>query len=176
MAADFKVLAITPPAIFADEPRRIAELLSRDIWRVHLRHPEASREELSAILRVLPSDYRCRISLHSHFSLIEEFPEIGQHLNHRCPTPAGAPGCLSRSCHSLAELAQCEGSDYVTLSPIYDSISKPGYRSQFVIDQRLRQALHGHRVMALGGVTPDKFAQLRSEGFAGAAMLGYLWR
>jgi thiamine-phosphate pyrophosphorylase len=67
--------------------------------------------------------------------------------------------------------------DYVTLSPIYNSISKPGYNSSFdLFDAQLLSALKRQKVIALGGVTPDKFQQLHDAGFAGAALLGYVWR
>ena len=62
----------------------------------------------------------------------------------------------------------------MTLSPVFDSISKQGYRSAFDPDS-LRPWLEGKRVVALGGVTPERIPLLRDAGFSGAAMLGYFW-
>lgn len=64
------------------------------------------------------------------------------------------------------------------LSPIYGSISKPGYEAAFPDADALASALAGARypVLALGGVTPDKFEELRELGFAGAALLGAVWQ
>ena len=56
---------------------------------------------------------------------------------------------------------------------MYDSISKQGYASGFNLDE-LKGRLVGRNVIALGGVTPDKFLELQVAGFVGAAMLGCL--
>lgn len=80
----------------------------------------------------------------------------------------------------------CRGEmDYCLLSPIYPSISKPGYgggysgsAAAFPDRQQLADALAGARypVLALGGVTPDRFAELAAMGFAGAVLLGSIWQ
>lgn len=84
---------------------------------------------------------------------------------------------ISKSCHSINEIRNAETSgnlEYVTLSPIFDSISKSGYLAAFDINI-LRGLLHSCQlpVIALGGVTPDKIPLLESLGFRGVAMLGY---
>ena len=58
--------------------------------------------------------------------------------------------------------------DYVTLSPVFDSVSKPGYRGAF--DAAAIELPAGVRVLALGGVTPDNVGRL--DRFAGYAVLG----
>lgn len=68
--------------------------------------------------------------------------------------------------------------DYVFLSPIFDSISKSGYHSAFTLEVLQQAAAHNiidEKVVALGGVTPDKVKWLRQIGFGGAAMLGAVW-
>ena len=88
--------------------------------------------------------------------------------------------CLTRSCHSLDEIVRYKQEyDYLFLSPIFDSISKVGYTSQFSHDELLRASSMGiidSRVVALGGVTPDKIAYLEQLGFGGAAMCGAIYR
>lgn len=63
---------------------------------------------------------------------------------------------------------------YATLSPIFDSISKQGYKAAFNFDE-LQSALSKLKlpVIALGGVTPEKIPLLTTLGFKGAAMLGH---
>ena len=90
--------------------------------------------------------------------------------------PDGWQGHVSRSCHSLEEVKQYKNAcDYVFLSPIFDSVSKQGYVSAFAYET-LKQAsgdgIIDGKVVALGGVTPDKISRLRSLNFGGAAMLG----
>ena len=91
---------------------------------------------------------------------------------------------MSTAFHSLADLGVCWGEvDYGLLSPVYPSISKPGRggagaAAAFPDADALASALAGARcpVLALGGVTPDRFAELAALGFAGAALLGGVWQ
>lgn len=180
----FRVIVITPPEIVSGEAAIINSLLSSGAAeRVHLRHPDADCASMRAILEEIPQALRRRVSLHSHFSLAEECGAGGIHLNSRSPQCSGSPEFLSISCHTLeeAETAARSGRfSYITLSPVYDSISKPGYTARLSPgDATLRQMLERNRtqtdVIALGGVTPEKFPELRAAGFAGAAMLGHVW-
>jgi thiamine-phosphate pyrophosphorylase len=67
--------------------------------------------------------------------------------------------------------------DYVFLSPIFDSISKAGYKSAFT-EEMLKEAsdkgIIDEKVVALGGVTFDKIPYLKKLNFGGAAMMGIL--
>ena len=87
---------------------------------------------------------------------------------------------MSTSFHTLEDLGVCRGDvDYCFLSPIYNSTSKgPGYAAAFPDTEQLAAALAGARypVIALGGVTPDRFGELADLGFAGAALLGAVWQ
>ena len=87
---------------------------------------------------------------------------------------------MSRSCHSLGEIAACkeENIDYMSLSPVFDSISKKGYRSAFTRDELLeahRLGIIDERVLALGGVTFDRINEVLEMGFGGAMILGDAW-
>ena len=90
--------------------------------------------------------------------------------------PDGYTGHVSRSCHSLEEVRLWKPScDYVFLSPIFDSVSKEGYCSAFspeVLGRACSEGVIDGKVIALGGVTPERTGVLRSFGFGGAAMLG----
>ncbi|MBD5332846.1 MAG: thiamine phosphate synthase [Bacteroides sp.] len=168
------LIAITPEEPVADEGAKIAALLRGGFARVHLRHPQAQRRDMQAIIESVPPEFHSALVLHGHFDLVHDFNLGGLHLNHRCPTPpAGYRGSLSRSCHSLEELKDAGEYAYVTLSPIFDSVSKAGYRGQFNIDQLLElPSLTDVAVVALGGITPEKMTMLRGLPFSGYAMLG----
>ena len=69
--------------------------------------------------------------------------------------------------------------DYMSLSPIFDSISKSGYRAAFTRDELIeahRQGIINERVLALGGVTFDRIDEVLEMGFGGAMILGDAWR
>lgn len=169
-----KTIVITLPEFFAGEAEAIVEHLNNGAERVHIRKPGATAEQMAALLSAIPAAYRRRLSLHDCTELATEYGVGGVHLNSRHPLPpAGWQGLTSRSCHSLGELAEAE-CDYCFLSPIFDSISKPGYRSAFTTEG-LRNADLSH-AYALGGVSGGRLAEIEELGFGGAAMLGAAWQ
>ncbi|WP_419526413.1 thiamine phosphate synthase, partial [Alistipes putredinis] len=93
--------------------------------------------------------------------------------------PAGFGGLISRSCHSFGEIASHPTEDYLFLSPIFDSISKTGYRAGYAPDELRKafaQGIINPRVAALGGIRPEHLPALQEYGFGGAAFLGYIWQ
>lgn len=173
----FHIVVITPPQFLAGEAEALAGLLGGMDCRVHLRKPGSTELQMRGLVEALPEEFRPRITLQDHLCLAPEYGLGGVHPTSRFPdVPEGWSGLVSRSCHSLEELAACRDADYLFLSPIFDSISKSGYRSAFT-DAQLRSAseIDGH-VYALGGVRPENFPLLKEYGFGGAALLGHVWR
>ena len=173
-------IAVTHECALPDEPERIARLLDSGRFSdVHLRHPGASRREMLHLIEDIPQRLHGRLHLHGHFDLTNEFNLGGIHLNRRCPTPPdGYGGTLSASCHSIEEVARCRaaGLSYVTLSPVFDSLSKSGYRAAFTADGLSRlDGIDQIEIVALGGVTPENIGQLDRYNFAGYAMLTAAW-
>ena len=170
-------LVITSPSFIPDEASFLHRLFVHGVDIVHLRKPGATAEECARLLDDLTSDDRRRIVIHDFFELAQPYGLRGIHLNARRSTvPDGWQGHVSRSCHSLEEVKRYKDAcDYVFLSPIFDSVSKQGYASAFT-DETLREAskdgIIDHKVVALGGVTPDKIDYLQQLNFGGAAMLG----
>ena len=172
---------ITLPWLFVGEATRIVALLQRrEVDYVHIRKPGARREDMEKLVESIPQAYRNRIVLHDHFPLAEKYQLFGIHLNRRNPeVPRGWKGSVSRSCHSLEEVVRWKKRcDYVTLSPIFDSISKAGYRSAFTreeIAEAARKGIIDEKVMALGGVTFNKMKEVTAMGFGGGMILGDAW-
>jgi len=92
----------------------------------------------------------------------------------------GAERLLGYSAHDVegANAALADGADYVTLSPIFSSRSKPGYAPRGIeFLARALGSLPPSRVLALGGVeTPERVLQVRRSGAAGAAVMGAMMR
>lgn len=170
-------LVITSPDFFDGEAQFLHRLFAHGVDIVHLRKPGATADDCARLLDDLTSDDRRRIVIHDFFELAQPYGLRGIHLNARRSTvPDGWQGHVSRSCHSLEEVKRYKDAcDYVFLSPIFDSVSKQGYASAFT-DETLREAskdgIIDHKVVALGGVTPDKIDYLQQLNFGGAAMLG----
>ena len=170
-------LVITSPDFFPGEALFIHRLFAHGVDIVHLRKPGATVDDCARLLDGLTIGDRRRIVIHDFFELAEPYGLKGIHLNARRSTvPDGWQGHVSRSCHTLEEVRLYKDEcNYVFLSPIFDSVSKQGYASAFT-DETLKKAssegIIDRKVVALGGVTPDKIGYLRQLGFRGAAMLG----
>ena len=77
---------------------------------------------------------------------------------------------VSTSFHDKDSLKQYSIFDYCFLSPIYKSVSKAGYSGKNFQVNDLHQ-----KVIALGGITSDKFRSIKKAGFSGGAVLGAVW-
>lgn len=168
-----KIIVITAPEAVGDEAEAIAHMLgSGNVDRVHIRKPGYTPDRTRALLDNIPPQLLPRLSLHDHHVLAEEYG-TGVHLNSRNPLPPdGFDGILSRSCHSLDQIGA--PADYLFVSPVFDSISKHGYKASFSHDEL--RARVDRRCIALGGVEPHLLRTVADIGFGGAALLGYIWR
>lgn len=177
---DMNLIAITPPYFYEGETEAIAKAFEKGFSRVHIRKPESTREEMRELLSSIPEELRPRISLHDHHNLALEFGIGGIHLNKRNPLmPDEWQGILSMSAHSTEEAQKILSNfgdrlDYMFLSPVFPSLSKPGYKPLYSFDEHA--SVKGPKVYALGGVTTDALPLLEKMSFGGAAMLTDAWR
>ena len=176
-----KFIVFTSPDFIPGEAFYVRQMFEAGLDVLHLRKPGASAGDCARLLDAVPGQWLGRIVVHDHFGLCRDYGLMGVHLNSRHPSPPSsfAPRSVSASCHSLAEVARRKaGLSYVTLSPVFDSISKQGYRSAYTASELERAAASGlidSRVVALGGVSLQFIPRLRDWGFGGAALLGDVW-
>lgn len=176
-------IIITLPYFIPNEAQQIIALLaSNSCDYLHIRKPVASEAEVAQLIEQIPSRYYHRITIHDFHALAISYGLGGIHLNSRHPdAPEGFEGRrISRSCHSLEEIKQYkEVHDYLFLSPIFDSISKAGYRAAFS-DNELQEArtngIIDKKVIALGGITPERLPVVTQMGFGGGAMMSAAWQ
>jgi thiamine-phosphate pyrophosphorylase len=91
----------------------------------------------------------------------------------------GPDRVLGYSAHGIDEAGDAldAGADYVTLSPVFASRSKPELTPRGI--DLLEQAigvLPATRIVALGGLKRDNLASIRATGVAGAAVMGEMMR
>lgn len=100
------------------------------------------------------------------------------HLAAVDPVPEPRPALVGRSCHSAEEVARAAGDacDYVTVSPVFESPSKPGYGPTLGLTGLRDLARHAPPAYALGGVRPDDVEDCLAAGAAGVAVMGTLMR
>jgi thiamine-phosphate pyrophosphorylase len=169
------------------ETEILLQLFENGLQRFHLRKPAWNFLQLQHYINSVPEKFHNRIVLHSHFELAAEFAVTGIHKK----TEAHESGVTEWSCgqiistsfHSLREIESCHYPyEYVFLSPVFDSISKPGYRSAFdpgplstFLQFRKKENSNPPLIVALGGVSASNLAKLKTLGFDGAAVLGSIW-
>jgi thiamine-phosphate pyrophosphorylase len=123
------------------------------------------------------------VTLHGDLATAEAARADGVHLE-----PGSAPGAVrsilgdvlvGASVHSWAEAerAQEDGADYLTVSPVFETPSKPGYGPAIGLDilGEFCEALDVP-VVALGGITPDNAAHCINAGAKGVAVMGNIMR
>jgi thiamine-phosphate pyrophosphorylase len=90
----------------------------------------------------------------------------------------GPSALAGLSAHSIADVtgAKMAGADYVTLSPIHPTASKPDYGPALGLTAITRGAHTGIPVLALGGITASNAAAAREAGAAGVAVMGGVMR
>ena len=188
----FRLLSISAAEHHSSELAVLPQLFEAGLTVFHVRKPAWSRAELEAYLQAIPSRYYGRLVLHAYYELALHYPLKGIHLTAKARQDATLsqllrqlPGrSVSASFHSLEEVARHRRRyDYVFLSPIFDSLSKAGYRSGFDLAevaaflQRLAaRPAYRPAVLALGGITAQNLGLVRPAGFAGAAVLGSIWQ
>ena len=181
-----QLVLLSPPENVARERERLCEMFDRGLDTFHLRKPGMQRETYRHYLADIPSRFRRRIMIHAHHDLVRDFSLKGVHYTekmrpHRLPV---LRGCLqSASFHSIArvqEASQHYGSklDYAFLSPLFDSVSKIGYRSAGFDRAELHELMTRvpFELCALGGITVQNLAEVTDIGFAKVAVLGAVWK
>jgi thiamine-phosphate pyrophosphorylase len=85
------------------------------------------------------------------------------------------PGALiGLSAHALADVARAKamGADYVTLSPIFATASKPGYGPALGLASLAAARAIGLPVVALGGMMPETAGSAMAAGASAIAVMG----
>ncbi len=149
-----------------------------------LREKDLPRAENLPLLRrlvVLGDAWGAAVTVHDDVAAAREGGAAGVHL------PAGASpraarerlgegALIGQSAHNGEEIikAAAEGADYVTLSPIFVSASKPGYGP--ALGPSALEPDWPLPVLALGGVDAGNVALCLAAGAAGAAVMGSAMR
>jgi thiamine-phosphate pyrophosphorylase len=144
--------------------------------------PAMERRDLATRLARIAADHGVALSVSTDVALAAEISAAGIHLQAAAqvaPARARLGGALvGISAHSLADVAAAAaaGADYVTLSPIFLTGSKPGYGPALGTEALRSAAAYGIPVLALAGVTAQTAGACLSAGAAGVAVMGGVMR
>lgn len=145
--------------------------------------PVAERRALLAELVALGREWGATVTVHDDIEAAVATGADGVHL------PGGSDSGAARllllgkligaSAHSATEAASliAAGADYVTMSPVFLTDSKPGYGPAIGLDG-LAAAVAAAKgpVIALAGITPASAAACLKVGAAGIAVMGEVMR
>ncbi|MGW0501381.1 thiamine phosphate synthase [Micromonospora sp. NPDC003241] len=103
---------------------------------------------------------------------------VALHLPAAGPYPPPVADLVGRSCHDEAELDRLTTEDYVTLSPVFPTRSKPGYGPPLGPDGLAALVSRSPvPVLALGGIeTPAQVRACVEAGATGVAVQGAIMR
>jgi thiamine-phosphate pyrophosphorylase len=145
--------------------------------------PPAERRTLLGALLMVGRRWGATVTVHEDVDAAVISGAAGVHL-----PSAGNPeaararlpnGLIGASAHSAAEASAllCSGADYVTISPVFITASKPGYGPAIGLDglaEMVRQV--PGPVIALGGINAANAPLCLSAGALGVAVMGEVMR
>lgn len=171
------IVAACEEALAAARPYRLG-------IAVQLREKDLTARELYALAR----EMRAVCTRHGAMLLVNDRIDValavdadGVHLPADSIAPADARRLLGRfkligvSTHTVEEVKAAgeSGADFVVFGPVYDPISKSAYGPATGIEGLRRAcAASAVPVYALGGITADRIAEIRTTSAAGVAVIG----
>jgi thiamine-phosphate pyrophosphorylase len=143
----------------------------------------AARRELALRLTRIAADQGFALSVSTDVDLAAAVDAAGVHLQSAAAVASArrrlAGGAIiGVSAHGLADVAAAKtaGADYVTLSPIFLTNSKPGYGPALGAPALSAAAAHEIPVLALAGVTAENAGACLGAGASGVAVMGEIMR
>ena len=139
--------------------------------------------ELGSQLRILTSNYNARLIINSRADIAKKIDADGVHLTESCAhaneIKSAFPGLIvGVSTHSLegAHIAEAQGADYITFSPIYATPSKVNYGPPqgLALLRQVSQEVN-LPVLALGGITLHRVSECLDQGAFGVALISDIW-
>jgi thiamine-phosphate pyrophosphorylase len=145
--------------------------------------PPTERRALLASLVELGHRFGAAVTAHEDIDGVIAARAAGVHLpvggDPRAARTRLPQALIGASAHSAAEAAALlrAGADYVTVSPVFLTASKPGYGPAIGLDGLADMvASASGPVLALGGITQDNAALCRAAGAHGVAVMGEVMR
>lgn len=156
----------------------VTEATAGGVDAIYLRDVDGSRDELALTVLTLRARIGDEVVL-----LINGGPQAvaigtGLHLRERDMSPdaaravLGPRAAIGRSVHTPQGAAAATGADYVLAGHVYPSPSKPGLPPLGLAGLASIVAVAPCPVIAVGGITPDRVAEVIQVGARGVAVIG----
>ncbi len=177
------IIAVTPEVSLPGETRLVTALLDAGLDRLHIRKPGYTAGALCRYVDRLATRHRERLVLHTCHDIAAYLGIRRLHVPEArrltmLPETMLPDSVYSTSVHSIEDFNSLEPSwSYALISPVFPSITKPGYGIGATVlgTLRRRQNRYVHMV-ALGGISVKGIALLKQEQVDGMALAGTLWQ
>ena len=177
----------TLPDFFEGEGDRINELFASGLPYLHLRKPNSTLEQCQTLLEQIEPLYHRQIILHQHWALGTISKVGGLHWTEKQRAIIPIEDFAQEVAKQQAKGYQVGTAihhpqqleivpltiDYVTVSPVFESISKPNYQAHY---HWKNKGTYPFTLVALGGIAPNKLAAVYARGFRSVALLGAIWQ
>lgn len=172
-----KIIVITAAKSVEGESRIINALFEHGLELLHLRKPGCSTKQMSKMILTIDKSYWNRIIIHEHITLYDDFNLAGIHIKPSLFKRMSSDyGILSTSSHRISDFCLLDSlNSQIFLSPMFDSISKPGYFGNQDLLSAGKTKRKG-KLIALGGIGSNNIRTIANGGFDGAAVLGSIWQ
>lgn len=176
---------ISHTGIIPDETIIWEQLLDEGADSILVRKPGLPLSGYETLIQQVAPAYRNRLMIAEHATLCERYGLQGVHFGEAARADLSAEQLnsyeehhwlLSTSIHSADTLHVTSNAwGQLLLSPVFNSISKPGYTAAFDSSFRLDKDGFEGNVLALGGISDATAAKAREMQFDGIALLGAIW-
>ena len=177
------IVVLAPENDIPNEIEILHQLFQEGLEWYHLRKPNKNYQEHCKYLEQIDEQYHNKIVTHHFHTLINDYNLKGIHFTEQKRIDhIDNPGyyfkelnmfgkTISSSFHDPQELDDCYFEfDYHLLSPVFDSISKQGYKGRGFDVNHIDKTIIG-----LGGVSLDNVTILHTLGYNGVGVLGAIW-
>jgi thiamine-phosphate pyrophosphorylase len=170
-----RLVVLTDRTRCDDLPATVAAAVRGGADAVVFREKDLPPDERRALgEQVAEAAAGAELAVASDLGLAAELGATTVHLAAADPWP-DTDLAVGRSCHDAVELSDAadHAADYVTVSPVFATSSKPGYGPPLALDGLADLAMRSPvPVLALGGVDPTNAADCLAAGATGVAVMG----
>ena len=164
----------------------VEEALQGGVRALQIREKDLNPKDLLALaleVKILTQRYNAKLFINDRVDIAIMAGAEGVHLTETSVQTTEVKNnfpnlIVGVSTHSIegAQLAETQGADFITFSPIYDTPSKASYGSPQGLDL-LKQVTQAVRlpVLALGGVKLHRVSECLAHGAFGVAMISDIW-
>ncbi len=176
------MIVITNPFSIENEHQIIQQLFAEGLVLLHVRKPTYSENEMRCFLSNIDDKFYSKLVLHEQNHLTHEFKINSIHLKEKNRVEISenfqkTVSYLSTSVHNIIdfnELSPCF--DGAFLSPVFESISKPEYKSDENLLESIKDRTNFNtKLIALGGLDENNIKIALDSGFDSVALLGSIW-